>query len=239
MPACPSLTTREPVARQAAARQQEQRKRQRMLWGGPVDADRVLAFSDAVFAIAITLLTLRLEVPSDLQGPALARELRDLLPAIGAYTLSFVILGRLWLTHHRIFAVVARVDRSVLVRNLTFLAFIAVMPFPVRLLSDYHDRPLAIGVYALTFMVAMLLQGWLWIYVTAPERRKLLREPVPDEIRTGFTRTIAGLLLVFGAVVPLVMFAPRFAALLWPVMLLAQLLAVRFSRPGRAPRGPT
>lgn len=160
-------------------RQQEQRERQRLLWGGPVDADRVLAFSDAVFAIAITLLTLRLEVPSNLQGPALARELRDLLPAIGAYTLSFVILGRLWLTHHRIFAVVARVDRSVLVRNLTFLAFIAVMPFPVRLLSDYHDRPLAIGVYALTFIVAMLLQGWLWIYVTAPERRELLREPFP------------------------------------------------------------
>jgi uncharacterized membrane protein len=218
------------------ALQQEQRERQRLLWGGPVDADRVLAFSDGVFAIAITLLTLRLEVPSDLDGPALVRELRDLLPAIGAYTLSFVILGWLWLTHHRIFAVVARVDRFVLVGNLTFLALIAVMPFPVRLLSDYHDRPLAIAVYALTFMVAMLLQAWLWTYVTAPERRQLLREPVPDEVRTGFTRTIAGVLLVFGAVVPLVMFAPRFAALLWPVMLLAQLLAVRFSRPGRARR---
>jgi uncharacterized membrane protein len=219
------------------ARQQEQRERQQLLWGGPVDGDRVLAFSDAVFAIAITLLTLRLEVPSDLRGPALARELRDLLPALGAYTLSFVILGRLWLTHHRIFAVVARVDQSVLVRNLSFLALIAVMPFPVRLLSDYHDRPLAIAVYALTFMVAMLLQAWLWTYVTAPERRGLLREPVPDEVRTGFTRTIAGVLLVFGAVVPLVMFAPRFAALLWPVMLLAQLLAVRFSRPGRGRAG--
>jgi uncharacterized membrane protein len=217
------------------ARQQEQRERQRLLWGGPVDADRVLAFSDGVFAIAITLLTLRLEVPPGLRGSALARELRDLLPAIGAYALSFAILGRLWLTHHRIFAVVARVDRSVLVRNLTFLALIAVMPFPVRLLSDYHDRPLAIAVYALTFMVAMLLQARLWISVTAPERRELLREPVPDEVRTGFTRTIAGVLLVFGAVVPLVMFAPRLAALLWPVMLLAQLLAVRLIR-HRPPR---
>lgn len=218
------------------ARQQEQRERQRLLWGGgPVDADRVLAFSDGVFAIAITLLTLRLEVPPGLRGLALARELRDLLPAIGAYALSFAILGRLWLTHHRIFAVVARVDRSVLVRNLTFLALIAVMPFPVRLLSDYHDRPLAIAVYALTFMVAMLLQARLWTSVTAPERRELLREPVPDEVRTGFTRTIAGVLLVFGAVVPLVMFAPRLAALLWPVMLLAQLLAVRLIR-HRPPR---
>ena len=72
-----------------------------------------------------------------------------------------------------------------------------------------------------------------------PGAARAAARAVPDEIRTGFTRTIAGLLLVFGAVVPLVMFAPRFAALLWPVMPLAQLLAVRFSRPGRAPRGPT
>jgi uncharacterized membrane protein len=220
-------------------RQRQQRDRERLLWGGPADADRVLAFSDAVFAIAITLLTFKLEVPAGLRGAALGRELRDLLPAIGAYALSVVILGRLWLTHHRIFAVIARVDQPVLVRNLAFLGLIAFMPFPVRLLSDYHDRPLAIGGYALTFMAAMLVQWQLWAYVTAPGRRELQREPVAEEVRVGFSRTILGVLLVFGAVVPLVMFAPRFAALLWPVMLLAQLLLLRLTRrgtPGRRPR---
>jgi hypothetical protein len=145
------------------ARQQEQRERQRLLWGGPVDANRVLAFSDAVFAIAITLLTLRLEVPSNLQGPALARELRDLLPAIGAYTLSFVILGRLWLTHHRIFAVVARSTGPCWSATSPFSPSSPSCRSRCGCSSDYHDRPLAIGVYALTFMVAMLAQGWLWI----------------------------------------------------------------------------
>ena len=212
------------------ARQAEQREHQRGVWGGPVDADRVLLFSDAVFAIAITLLTLELEVRPGLHGSAFPRELLDLLPSLGAYALSYLILGQLWLIHHRIFSVIARIDYAVLVRNLAFLGLIAVMPFPVRLLSDYHDRPLAVAVYALVFVVAMLLQGLLWRDVTQPERRHLLREPVPEEVRQGFTRTIGGMLLVFGAVVPMAMFAPRFAAVIWLVMLLVQLVVARVNR---------
>jgi hypothetical protein len=67
----------------------------------------VLAFSDAVFAIAITLLTLNLEVPPGLHGADLTRALHQVLPAFGAYVLSFVILGQLWLAHHRNFGVIA------------------------------------------------------------------------------------------------------------------------------------
>jgi uncharacterized membrane protein len=165
-----------------------------------------------------------------LHGSAFTTSLRDLLPALGAYALSYIILGQLWLTHHRIFSVIALVDRHVLIRNLAFLGLIAVMPFPVRLLSDYHDRPLAVAVYALTFIVAMVLQGLLWTYVTKPERRQLLSEPVPDQVRRGFTRTISGMTLVFGAVVPLAMSAPRFAALFWAAMLLAQLVVALLNR---------
>jgi uncharacterized membrane protein len=212
------------------ARQEDLREQRRALWGGPVDADRVLAFSDAVFAIAITLLTLDLRVRPGLDGSAFTRELRDLLPSLGAYALSYVILGQLWLTHHRIFSVIARVDRPLLICNLAFLGLIALLPFPVRLLSDYHDRPLAVAVYALTFIAAMLLQGWLWRYVTKPDRRHLLKEPVSDHVRQGFTRTISGMLLAFGAVVPLVMWAPRFAAALWAVMLVVQLVVAWLNR---------
>jgi hypothetical protein len=122
--------------------------------------------------------------------------------------LSFVILGQLWLAHHRIFGVIARVDYSVLVRNLVFLGLIAIMPFPVRLLSDYTRRPLAVAIYAVAFITAMQLQRLIWLDVTRPEHRDLLREPVPDEVRTGFGRVLLGLLVVFGAAVPVGMFAP-------------------------------
>jgi TMEM175 potassium channel family protein len=221
-----------PPERQASRRDRREdlREQRRLIWGGPVDADRVLAFSDAVFAIAITLLTLELRLPPGLQGSAFTTQLRHLLPSLGAYALSYIILGQLWLTHHRIFSVIARVDRPLLTANLAFLGLIALMPFPVHLLADYHDRPLAVAVYALTFILAMLLQGWLWRYVTTPERRHLLKEPVPDEVRQGFTRTISGTLLAFGAAVPLVMWVPRFAAVLWAVMVLVQLVVAWFNR---------
>ena len=221
-----------PPERQASRRDRREdlRKQRRLIWGGPVDADRVLAFSDAVFAIAITLLTLELRLPPGLQGSAFTTELRHLLPSLGAYALSYIILGQLWLTHHRIFSVIARVDRPLLIANLAFLGLIALMPFPVHLLADYHDRPLAVAIYALVFILAMVLQGWLWRYVTTPERRHLLKEPVPDEVRQGFTRTISGTLLAFGAAVPLVMWVPRFAAVLWAVMVLVQLVVAWFNR---------
>jgi uncharacterized membrane protein len=221
-----------PPERQASRRDRREdlREQRRLIWGGPVDADRVLAFSDAVFAIAITLLTLELWLPPGLQGSAFTTQLRHLLPSLGAYALSYIILGQLWLTHHRIFSVIARVDRPLLTANLAFLGLIALMPFPVHLLADYHDRPLAVAVYALTFILAMLLQGWLWRYVTMPERRQLLREPVSDHVRQGFTRTISGMLLAFGAVVPLVMWVPRFAPLLWAVMVLVQLVVAWLNR---------
>jgi len=76
--------------------------------GGPVEAHRVLAFSYAIVAIAITLLTLDLEVRPGLPGDDLARALHQVLPAFGADVLSFVILGQLWLSHHRSFGVIAR-----------------------------------------------------------------------------------------------------------------------------------
>jgi hypothetical protein len=79
--------------RQRARRQQlrqRQREQQRALWGGPAQADRVLAFSDAVFAIAITLLTLNLQVRPGLHGADFTTAVHQVLPALGAYVLSFV-----------------------------------------------------------------------------------------------------------------------------------------------------
>ncbi len=196
----------------------------------------MLAFSDAVFAIAITLLTLNLQVPPGLQGADLTRALDQNLPALGTYVLSFVILGQLWLAHHRIFGVIARVDHTVLVRNLVFLGLIAIMPFPVRLLSDYSSRPLAVAVYAVVFITAMGLQRLIWLDVTRPEHRDLLREPVPDGVRKAFGRVLLGLLVVFGAAVPVGMFAPKYATLVWAVIVPVRLVVGRFTnRPSQRP----
>ena len=119
----------------------------------------------------------------------------------------------------------------VLRRNLVFLGLIAIMPFPVRLLSDYNRRPLAVAIYAAAFIAAMALQLLLWLDVTRPERRELLIEPVPAEVRAGFARTLGGMLLVFGAIMPAGMFAPRYAALVWALMIPLRLVVARFAHP--------
>jgi hypothetical protein len=64
--------------------------------------------------------------------------------------------------------------------------------------------------------------------VTRPERRDLLTEPVSDEVRAGFTRTLRGLLVVFGAIMPAGMFAPRYAPLAWALMIPLRLVVGRF-----------
>jgi len=214
--------------------QQQQQQWQLRVWGGPVDADRVLAFSDAIFAIAITLLTLDLRLQAGLHGRAFTEGLRELLPALAAYALSFFVLAQLWLAHHRIFAAIAQVNRALLVRNLLFLGLIAVMPFPVGLLSGYHDRPFAVVVYAVAFIAAMEVQRRIWRYVTRPEQHPLLREPVSDEVRDGFNTVLVNLLLVFGAVLPVALFVPRYALFAWAAMIPIRLLLLRFQRGRRA-----
>src|SRR5262245_18470969 len=126
------------------------------------DVDRVVAFSDGVFAIAITLLVLSIEVPSVSQDK-LGDALRDLLPFVYTYALSFVIVGLYWLTHHRLFRTLERVDRTLLWLNLLVLGVVALIPFPTEVLGRYGDTTLGTVVYASSMTIAggsMLLLGW-------------------------------------------------------------------------------
>ncbi len=66
------------------------------------------------------------------------------------------------------------------------------------------------AIYAAAFICAMQLQRLIWLNVIRPEHQELLREPVPEEVRKGFDRVLLGMLMVFGAAVPLGMFAPKY-----------------------------
>ncbi len=84
------------------------------------------------------------------------------------------------------------------------------------------------AVYAITFIAAMAPQLVVWLDVTRPERRDLLAEPVPDEVRASFGRALGGLLLAFGVVMPIDMFAARPAALAWALLIPLRLVGARF-----------
>jgi uncharacterized membrane protein len=126
------------------------------------ETNRAEAFSDGVIAIAITLLVLDLHVPARklLEGP-LSAALAEEWPAYAAYVTSFLIIGIIWVNHHGVFELVARVDRTALFLNLLLLMAVVAIPFTTSLMSEYllaggHDARTAAIVYS-AVMLAMSL----------------------------------------------------------------------------------
>jgi uncharacterized membrane protein len=125
---------------------------------------RLEAFSDGVFAIAITLLVLDLKVPHT-PGVALGRQLAAAWPSYVAFLASFATIGIMWLNHHRLFCLIGRVDQGLLVWNGLLLLGVTVVPFPTSLLSAYLGGPdarAAALVYAGTFLYIALAFNLLW-----------------------------------------------------------------------------
>jgi uncharacterized membrane protein len=126
-------------------------------------------FSDGVFAIAITLLILELDVPTDTHGD-LWHALLQQWPSYLAYLISFAVIGIIWVNHHGILALVARVDRPLLYLNLLLLLAVAGIPFPTALIAEHLRSPgidakVAAAVYggwAVLVAVSFNLM-WRWI----------------------------------------------------------------------------
>lgn len=111
-----------------------------------VEFSRVVAFSDGVFAIAITLLVLSLQLPADVDelGSALSDQLDELV----AYAISFAVVGRFWLSHHRFYASLDRFDGTLMGLNLLYLAWVVLVPFSSDLLGNYGEEPISVIIYA-------------------------------------------------------------------------------------------
>ena len=112
--------------------------------------ERLAFFSDAVFAIAITLLIIEVRVPAGTPDTerSLAQALVDLIPQYIGFFVSFFVIGRFWIGHHRVFGRLKRIDDTLIWRNLLFLMTIAFMPFPTALVSHFVSTRVGVGVYA-------------------------------------------------------------------------------------------
>ena len=121
--------------------------------------DRLAAFTDGVFAIAITLLALNVTVPR-LNPSEGAREFVQALvgqwPEYAAYAVTFFLVGAYWMNHHRMFHLLAGVNHPFLLLNLFFLMAIAIIPFPNALLADHLLDPAFRSVAATVYGVAMM-----------------------------------------------------------------------------------
>lgn len=107
-----------------------------------METGRLEAFSDGVFAIAITLLIIEVGIPEG-HGPLLDR-LVEQWPSYLAYALSFATIGVMWMNHHNILQLIGRTSHGLVVANLALLLVIAFIPFPTKVLGEnLRDVPLA------------------------------------------------------------------------------------------------
>jgi TMEM175 potassium channel family protein len=134
---------------------------------GLLEFDRVSFFTDAVFAIAMTLLIVTIEPPTltgDTASTAVLREaLGDLGPQIFSFFLAFFLLARYWLAHHAFASTLDRVDRTLAGLTLCYLSFVAFLPFPTALVGEYGENPLSAVLFAVVLTIISGLETvMLW-----------------------------------------------------------------------------
>jgi uncharacterized membrane protein len=194
---------------------------------GTDEFTRVLAFSDALFGIAMTLLVVGIGVPrlDDAGDPGeLLSALWDLEPEITSFVISFAVIGRYWHAHHTFFALLDGVDGRLMTTNLVYLAFVAFLPFPTALLGEYFSNPVSVAVYA---PVVAAISGLEVVMFVQAARGRLLRRAVPRGVfRWGMTASLLPVAL-FLASVPVAFLNTRLAVVVWLAVIPAELLLNR------------
>jgi uncharacterized membrane protein len=193
---------------------------------------RLINFSDAVIAIAITLLVLEIRLPEPargLTGPVITGEILALWPKYLGYFVSFWVIGLYWMAHHRIFRLINGYDRRLLTLNLAFLGTVAFMPFPTFVLFDYAGIFIVVLLYAGTLTLTGLSLVAIWLYATKDHR---LVDPQLEEAMIGNqTRSLLVGPSVFLLSIVVAIFNPDVAMYIW----LLQIPAYFLTRPPSAP----
>ena len=149
--------------------------------------ERVVFFSDAVFAIVITLLVLELKVPhlTEHNEPALRGALIELLPRVAGFVISFLIIGLMWIEHHRIFRYIADYDAGLLWRNLFLLLCVSFVPFPTALFSENFWSRTAFILYTASFGAVATVKFLIWRHAT---KAQLLKPNVTPAMQRRIAR---------------------------------------------------
>jgi uncharacterized membrane protein len=189
--------------------------------------ERIVFFSDAVFAIAITLLALEIRLPESetvLTDSQLLQQLGGMWQRYLGYFLSFMVIGVFWMAHHRKFRLIKRYDNRLMLLNIVLLMVIAFIPFPTSLISEYPGS-VPTSVYAGTMIVGELLFLFIWWYASYNNR---LIDPHLDarQRRRQFVGPIATG-VVFLASIGVAFLDPTLAKFSWILIMPVSLYANR------------
>lgn len=196
-----------------------------------VEFGRIVAFSDGVFSIAITLLVLNLGIDKGLTEGQIDNALWDQREMFLAYGISFAVIGRFWLVHHRFFSEVNAFDGRMIGLNLLYLGWIVLIPFSSEVLGEYGGKTTAVVIYSVNLAVVVLLG----LLMGVDARRRGLtkiddRTHRENQIRATY---IAGIFLLS---IPVALVAPNLAPWLWLVLFIDP--ASRLAGRGVSSAGP-
>ena len=198
---------------------------------GQYGPERVIALSDGVYAIALTLLILDVrlpELPQTGSSQEFEAALLALQPQLFSYALSFAVIGIFWLAHHRYFRYIKRVDSMLNVLNLLSLFWIAFIPFPTGLVGQYAPgQRAAVVVYAATMAAVGFSGAVLWVYAM---RRHLIDETLPKRVATRFAWFAGVTPVIFAISIGIAYFNAEAAMWSWWLILLARIVASRLVR---------
>ena len=178
--------------------------------------DRLVFFSDGVFAIAITLLALELrlpEVPGGYTDATLLTALTNLAPSLFAFTMSFVVIAGFWLGHFRTFRAVERLDGRLVAIDLLFLFFVALVPFPTSIVASDGNLPYAAILYAAFVALGGSVAALLWYYPAQIGR--LVTPTISPQIARRVTLRTLVTPAVFAASIPVALASPTAAEVCW------------------------
>jgi uncharacterized membrane protein len=190
-------------------------RRPRTFARGELEFDRLAFFSDAIYAISLTLLVVGLDIPSIADTSSnqdLWDALDELQPEIVMFFISFFVIGSFWLAHHRFVARLAAINRPLMLVSLFYLAFIAFLPFPSGLLGEYSDNSVAVALYALCIAVVASVEAVLFALA---RRHGLLSVAPSDEVfRWGMVASLLPALL-FLVSIPVAFVSPTLGIIFW------------------------
>jgi uncharacterized membrane protein len=190
--------------------------------------ERLVFFSDAVFAIALTLLVIDIRIPDlagTLGGPGPLEVLRTLVPRVATFVLSFAVVALYWVGHHRLFGAVRAYNARVISLNFAMLFFVVIVPFPTSFIGAYGDDPAGPVLYAVTNAGAGGMEAFLWLYLA---RSGFLFPSITDRYATFRFAYYLRAPLVFLASIPIAIWiAPQLAELSWAALLLLGIVVRR------------
>jgi uncharacterized membrane protein len=181
---------------------------------GGEEFSRVMAFSDGMFAIAMTLLVVGIAVPT-LDAPSEAElwdAVNDLDTAYVSFFISFLVIGRYWVAHHQFFRMLREFDYGLIWINMIYLAFVAFLPFPTALLGTYFENPVSIAVYAVAIAIVSGLEVVMFRHA---HNHDLIERQLPESVyRWGVWMSTTPVFFFLGSI-PLAFLSTTLAVLFW------------------------